>query len=47
VDIDEGYMIEFSVSEDALVGYLGAYPNIRRVPLTLPAKRDRDGSLIR
>jgi hypothetical protein len=39
VDIDAGYMVEFTVREEALVDYLGAYPNVRRVPFSSPGKR--------
>ena len=46
VDVDDSYMVEFTVREDVLIDYLGAddYPNVRRVPLTLAAKTVRDGS---
>jgi hypothetical protein len=39
VDVDHSYMVEFTVREEALVDYLGAYPNVRRVPLSLAGKR--------
>jgi site-specific DNA recombinase len=49
VDVDDSYMVEFTVRGDVLIDYLGAgdYPNVRRVPLTLAAKTVRDGSPLR
>jgi site-specific DNA recombinase len=44
VDVDHSHMVEFTIREEALVDYLGDYPNVRRVPLSLAAKKDREAS---
>ncbi len=43
VDVDDRFMISFTIREEVLLSFAGMYPTVRRVPLALAGGKYRQG----